>query len=274
MKKLIVAFSLALACGVFAYAQKTETQASGEVGNQSSAAVTRKNINLESGTRLAAELQNAIDVRNVKVGDQVLLKTTQAIKSGGRTVVGKGARLVGHITEVARQGKGHGESRVGILFDQIEEGSLAVPISATIVSVTTGRASARANTDGAFDTDIGASGSGRLTGSARTSSSNNGGLLGGVGGVVNSTTSTAGAVVGNATSAAGTTIDSTTSVAGNAGGGVGSSLRGVRISQSSNASVESSSMLSLQGDNLRLEKGTRFSLVLIQATSAGTAKDQ
>ena len=147
-----------------AYAQKTESRASGEASNQTSAAANQagKKIQLDSGTRLAGELQNTIDVRKAKVGDQVLLKTTQAIKSGGRTVVGKGSRLVGHVTEVAQKGKGNGESRVGILFDRLEQGSLAVPISATISSITSGRASARNNED-LFEGDASAGGSSKFS---------------------------------------------------------------------------------------------------------------
>jgi len=71
----------------------------------------------------------------------------------------------------------------------------------------------------------------------------------------------------------GTTVDATTNAVGNNATGVGSSLGGIQISQSTNASVEGSSVLS-QGSNLRLEKGTSFNLVLKQSARAGTAKDQ
>jgi hypothetical protein len=94
-------------------------------------------------------------------------------------------------------------------------------------------------------------------------------MLTGVGSVVNSTTSTVGSVVGGTTAAVGSTVESTTS----AGTGVRRSLGGIQISQSSNASVEGSSVLSLQGGNLRLEKGTNFNLVLTESASARTAKD-
>lgn len=281
MKRTVLALGLSLACAIVAYAQKAETRAASEANNQTSAAVNQagKSINLDSGTRLSGELQNTIDVRKAKVGDQVVLKTTEAIKSGGRTVVGKGSRLVGHVTEVAQKDKGNGESRVGILFDRLEQGSLAVPISATISSITSGRASARANNnDRMFESDTNSSSSARANRSASSSSSgtssSNGGLLGGVGGVVNSTTSTVGGVVGGTTSAVGSTVDSTTGAVGNTTTGVGRSLGGIQISESSNTSVEGSSVLSLQGGNLRLEKGTNFNLVLTQSASAAAGKSQ
>jgi hypothetical protein len=226
---------------------------------------------------LAGQLQNSIDVRRAKVGDQVVLKTTQAIKSDGRTVVSKGSRLVGHVTEVAQRSKGNSESRIGILFDRLENGSLQMPIAATITSITSGNAnaSARANNEDLIGADAMASGSARSTSSARSSSgSSNGGLLGGAGGVVNSTASTVGGVVGGTTSAVGSTVDSTTSAVGSSANGVGRSLGGIQISQSSSTSVEGGSVLSLQGGNLRLEKGTNFNLVLTQSASAGAAKNQ
>ena len=202
----------------------------------------------------------------------MLLKTTKAIKSGGQTVVNKGSRLVGHVTEVAQKTKNNGESRIGILFDRLEQGSLQTPISATITSITSATTNTHAGNDDMFANQ---SSSTRSSSSAGSSSSGgNGGLLGGVGNVVGSTTSTLGNAVGSTTSAVGTTVNSTTGVVGNTTSGVGRSLGGIQISQSSSTTVEGSSVLSLQGGNIRLEKGTNFNLVLTQSTSASTSKDQ
>jgi hypothetical protein len=272
MKRTILATSLTLVCGLVVNAQTANTSARGEASNQTSstASARDKSVTLDSGTRLAGELQSTIDARKAKVGDQVVLKTTQAIKSEGRTVVSKGSRLIGHVTEVSQKSKSNGESRIGLLFDRLEGGSLNMPIAATITSVVNGMAKARANDEDLFasDTSSSASSSAR-SGGSRSSSANSGGL---VGGVVNSTTSTAGNVVGGTTAAVGSTVDSTTNVVGNTATGVGRSLGGIQISQSSNTSVEGSSVLSLQGGNLRLEKGTTFNLMLTQSASAGTAK--
>ncbi|HYJ89463.1 MAG TPA: hypothetical protein VEW46_25605 [Pyrinomonadaceae bacterium] len=272
MKRSILALCLSFACAAMAFGQKAETRASGQGSSDTSASIgqSSNSVNLESGTRLAAQLQNTIDVRKVKVGDQVVMKTTQAIKSQGRIVVVKGARLIGHVTEVAQKSKDNGESRVGIIFDRLEQGSLAMPIAATISSITSARTSANAGNDEIFATS--ASGSGRATTTGSASSS--GGLLGGVGGVVNSTTSTVGSAVGSTTSAVGSTVNATTDNVGNTTAGLGRTLGRVQISESSNTSVEGGSVLSLQGDNLRLEKGTNFNLVLTQSASAGTARDQ
>lgn len=276
MKRTVLALSLSFACALIANAQKAESTTSGEANVQTSAMANQagKNINLESGTTLTGQLQNTIDARRAKVGDQVVLKTTQAIKSSGRTVVAKGSRLVGHVTEVAQKSKDSGESRIAILFDRLEQGALQVPIAATITSITSGSANVRANNDDLFASDTMASGSANSTSSGRSSSAGNGGLLGGVGGAVNSTTSTVGSVAGNTTSAVGNTVGSTTSAVDNTASSAGRSLSGIQVSQSSSTSVEGGSVLSLQGGNLRLEKGTSFNLVLTQSVNAGTSKDQ
>jgi len=276
MKRVILGLILSLACGLVTFAQQSGTRAASDANNQTSAAVSKpgEHIELASGTRLTGELQNTIDARRAKVGDKVILKTTEAIKSGGRTVVSKGARLLGHITEVAQTTKGSGESRIGILFDQLQSGSLALPITASISSITSAWADARAANDGPFTEDNRMNGSASSMGSARSSAGSNAGLLGGVGGVVNSTTTTAGGLVGGTTSAVGSTVGSTTGAVGNTTAGLGRSLSGIQIAESGNASVEGSSVLSLEGSNLRLEQGTNFHLVLTQSATKGAAKDQ
>jgi hypothetical protein len=265
MSRYTLTIALVILSACVALAQDSRTGAAANVTNSTTASANGKAINLESGTRLAAQLQNTLDVRKAKVGDQVVLKTTEAIKSQGRTVVGKGARLIGHVTSVGQKGKAGGESSLSLVFDKLESGALAVPINATITSVT--RAVTHANVgndDLSSDTGVRATTTART--SSRQSSGSNGGLLGGVtgtvGNVVNSTTQTAGDVVGGTTNAAGSTVN-----------GVARSVGGIRISESTDASVEGGSTLSLTGDNLRLEKGTAFNLRLNQAASVG-ARDQ
>lgn len=277
MKRIILALGLSLVCSIVLNAQQSQsqTQASGDANSQTTAMANApgKTINLDSGTSLSGQLQNSIDARNAKIGDQVLLKTTKAIKSGGETVVNKGSRLVGHITEVAQKTKNNGESRIAILFDRLEQGTLQTPIATTITSITSANTNAQVGNDDMFANGS-TGGSTRSSSSTSSAGAGNGGLLGGVGNVVGSTTSTVGNVVGSSTSAVGTTVDSTTSAARNTTSGVGKSLGGIQISQASSTTVEGSSVLSLQGGNLRLEKGTNFNLVLTQSTSAGAAKNQ
>jgi hypothetical protein len=264
MSRYTLTIALVVLSACAAFAQDSRTNAAATATNSTTAASDGKAINLESGTRLAAQLQNTLDVHKAKVGDQVVLKTTEAIKSQGRTVVGRGARLIGHVTNVSQKGEGRGESSLSLVFDRLENGSLNVPINATITSVARAVTHANAVNDD-LSSDMGA----RSTTTTRSSSrqSSNGGVLGGVtgtvGGVLNSTTQTAGDAVGGTTGAVGGTVN-----------GVTRSVGGIRISESTDASVEGGSTLSLTGDNLRLEKGTSFNLRLNQAASVGGRDNQ
>ncbi len=64
------------------------------------------------------------------------------------------------------------------------------------------------------------------------------------------------------TRAAGDVVSGTTETVSNTTRGVGDTLGRVRVSQSASASAEGGSTLSLNGGNLRLEKGTTFNLTL------------
>lgn len=261
MRKSLLTAALLLGLGslsvVPAQSGDTRTSASGN-GN---ATATANRTMIQAGTQLAAELQSTLDARKARVGDQVLLKTTKAIKAEGQTVVKKGARLIGRVTEVEQKTKANATSQVSVLFESIESGSLAIPITATITSITSGRAAARANDDAMFE------GSARSNTSASTQSG--GGL---VRGVTNTATGVVGGVVGGTTSAVGSTVNSTTGAVGNTAGGLTRSLGRIQISESTSASAEGGSTLSLRGDNLRLEKGTHFNLVVNQSASAGTGQ--
>src|ERR671927_150794 len=216
MRRNIPAAALALAaCAAVSFAQ-TQTDTRAAAGAQHSTSVGRDGgqLDLATGTRLTGELQSALDVSRARVGDRVVLKTTEALKQNGRTVLKKGAQLVGRVTDVQRRARGGAESSVTVLFDTVQSGSLASPVSLTIDSVTRAAAHARAG-----DEEVGAESGARA--SSRTSSSSGGssggGLLGGTVGAVGNT-------VGGVTGAAGDVVGSTTETVGGAARGVGSTL--------------------------------------------------
>lgn len=197
-----------------------------------------------------------------------MLKTTQAVKQNGQTVIPKGARLIGHITDVQQQTKATAESRIGLVFDRLRSGSTEMPITATILSITQARNSAQAG-NASMETDTMSQSPANTRSSAGSRGS--GGLLGGVGNtagsVLNTTTTTAGNVVGGSTTAVGSTVGATTRTAGNLTG----PLSGLQISESGSASANGGSTLSLSGGNLRLESGATFNLAVSNSTSAGSA---
>jgi hypothetical protein len=261
MKRFLLATVLIGTVAFSGLAQKTKTQAN--ASNETSAEAKGREINLQSATQIAAQLQGGLDAKHAKVGDRVVLKTTQAVKENGEVVIPKGAQLIGHVTDVQQQTKSSGESHIGLLFDQLRSGSSQIPISASIISITQARSSAN-NTGMESDTMAGSSTSARSS----RSSGGNGGLLGGVGntvgGVVNTTTNTVGTVAGSTTNAVGSTVGATSNTAGNLTG----SLGGLQITQSTSASAEGGSTLSLAGGNLRLDSGATFKLSVSSSTNA------
>jgi hypothetical protein len=269
MKKLIYMLLISLAIASVATAQTSTTNAttSGSTDSTVTGNVAGRSVQLASGTQIAAQLQNTLDVRKAKVGDQVLFKTRKALKSDGQTLVDKGARLIGHVTGVAQRSKNRDGSHITISFDRIENGSLSMPIVATITSIMRSNVDARssddaflqssANSNAQRNTSIGAQGSGLIGGVANTA-----------GDVVGGTVSTIGSTVGTTTGAVGSTVDNTTTSASS----LTRKLSRVQISHSTATSAQGGSTLSLQSDDLRLEKGTHFNLVLNEAANATVNK--
>lgn len=230
MNKVFFALGLAILLSIGVSAQKQATPSA------------------SANSSLQAQLQNTIDARNAKVGDEVILKTTQSAKLDGVSIP-KGSRLIGLVTEVQQRAKNGATSRLGLLFDRIENRGQSTPINATILSITNASTAAAIG-----DTaDIGLSDSSATRTTTSGSGGGGGGLLGGVtntvGGVVNSTTQT----VGGVTNAAVQTVGGTT-------GTVGRTVNGLQISASAGGSSQSSTTLSSPNSNVRLEKGLNFGL--------------
>jgi len=277
MKKILLAISLTIAVTGVALAQTAETRGRTSASNTTSASKQGQQVNLQSGTQLAAQLENTLDARHAKAGDRVVMKTTQAIKQDGQVVVPKGSRLIGHVTDVQQRTKSDNQSVIGIAFDRLQNGSMNVPIAATIVSITQAHAGAQSSASddllGSQTTTSSSSSSRSSTNAGSGQRGGSGGLLGGVGntvgGAVNTTTSTVGNVAGSATTAVGSTVGATTSATANSTGNLGGTLRGLQITQSGNASASGGSTLSLTGGNLRLESGTTFNLLISGNANAG-----
>lgn len=208
-------------------------------------------IMLDSGTRIDGQLQNTVDVKKSKVGDEVVLKTTKAIKQNGRTVVPKGSKLIGRITDVQERTKSNGMSRLGMVFDRLEGKDMATPVNASIVSITNAAAGARVGDTA--DADL--FGSSSTTTRTSTGGSSGGGLLGGV-------TSTAGGVLNTTTQTVGGITDTTRQTVGSTAGTVGRTINGIQISNSTSASAQSGTTLSSANRNIRLEKGVTMQVQL------------
>jgi hypothetical protein len=85
---------------------------------------------------VSATLLKAIDATRSKVGDQVVAKTTEPLKKDGKTVVPKGAKLVGHVVQLKARSNDEHASQVVISFDEITDaGGKTLPFSASISSI-------------------------------------------------------------------------------------------------------------------------------------------
>ena len=219
---------------------------SGKSTPQSDSLATISNV-----TDVHARLQNTLDARHAKVGDEVILKTIQPIKQNGETIVPKGSTLVGRITEVTARQSNKGNSRLGIVFDRLEGKDISTAIDASIVSMT--NEAATAPVPDAFEpamapTSPSSSGS-RGSGGGLLGSGGAGGLLGGAG-------NSAGGLLNTATSTVGTVTNPVLGTATGAAGTVGSTINGIQITNS----LSGSAVLSSGNKNVRVEKGTTFHL--------------
>jgi len=269
MRKILSVLGLLTIAAIGVSAQKAKVSGATAVSSATNASVNKAasgaTTSISSGTQISGELQNALDAKNARVGDQVVLKTASTIKQNGQVVVQKGSKLIGHVTAVQQRTKDNAASKVSVLFDTLQQGSSSIPINGVITSIVQARAATTAAVDD--DMSMGSTGMASTTTSSSAKSSN-GGLLGGVGNTVGGVTNTVGGVVntttntvGGVTNTAGQTLGSTTSA-------VGGTVRGLQISQSTDASASGGSTLSLNGGNLKLEKGAMVNVRVTEATSA------
>lgn len=86
---------------------------------EASARSEQTEAQLAAGTAILAELTAGLDSKKLKAGDKVTAHTTEALKSGdGRTIIPRGAKLEGHVTQASARSKGESGSTLGIQFDK------------------------------------------------------------------------------------------------------------------------------------------------------------
>src|SRR5258708_24409416 len=266
-------------------AGKTQTQASANTSASTSASAQngQANASLASGTAFNAALSSPIDSKKCKPGDPVNAHNAEAVKSEGKTVIPKGSKLVGHVTQASARAKGESESSLGIVFDKaILKNGQEIPLNAGIQAIASAESAASA-----AGPDMGGAG-----GSAAGSGSTGGrGALGGV-------TSTAGAAAGTVTNTAanvGGAAGGAVNSAANAGGSVAGAangaasglnaagqltsnskgvfgLNGLNLSTAA-ANATQGSVITSRGKNGHLDGGTRMLLVSqAQAGDQGESK--
>jgi len=269
-------------------AGQTQAQASTNASASTSASAQNGQANgsLATGTAFNAELSSPIDSKKCKPGDAVNGRTTEAVKSEGKTVIPKGAKLVGHVTQASARAKGESESALGIVFDKaILKNGQEIPLSAGIQALAAAQSSAStAGSD--LDTFGGAGAS-----TAGSGAAGGRGALGGVtstaGGAVGAVTNTAANVGGAAGGAINSAAGAGGSIAGTSKGAVGGlnaagqltsnsqgvfGLNGLNLNAAASNATQGS-VITSAGKNVHLDSGTRMLLVSqAQAGSQGEAK--
>jgi hypothetical protein len=227
---------------------------------------------------VTGELEGKLDSKTAKTGDQVVVKTSQKIKTADGFVIPKGSRLVGHVTEVQAHSKQQAKSSMALEFDRVElRGGRSMAIRSAIESVSpspSAIAAASMDNDEALETP--------MVGGAVAGGAAGGGRLGGglVGGAVGGAAMTTGNVGSGISSAAGSTMRATGDVsgaaAGNLGRGVsgaasGASFVGTRatgiqgVMLSGSAASSTSGTLSAANRNVHLDSGTQMVLGIAAA---------
>jgi len=269
-------------------AGQTQAQASGNASAATSASAQNGQANspLASGTAFNAALSSPIDSKKCKPGDPVNAHSTEPVKSEGKTVIPRGAKLVGHVTQASARAKGESESSLGIVFDKaILKSGEEIPLNVAIQAL----ASAQGNASGAVaDMDAmggmgtSAAGSGMAggrgalggvtsaaggaTGTVTNTAANVGGVAGGT---VNSAASAGGAVSGASKGAVGG-LNSAGQLTSNSQGVFG--LHGLNLNAAASNATEGS-VITSAGKNVHLESGTRMLLVSqAQAGQQGASK--
>jgi len=265
--------------------KKTKTEAAGASSSSASASASKKgaSASLANGSTMQAELTRPVDAKKAKVGDQVMARTTEDVKSEGQVVIPKGSKLMGRVTQAKAKAKGESESSLGIVFDKAvpKGGGPEVPVHAVIQALAAGQAQTAAS---ANEVDTMASGSGMAMGRAeagrpaRSGGAASGGLVSGAGSTVGSTTGVASSAVGNvggtAGGAAGGAVDSTVNTrVGAAGSAAGLNtagqltsastgvvgLQGLNLSSAAGSSTQGS-LITCAERNVRLESSTQMVL--------------
>ena len=257
---------LAIRAGAFTQ-QDASAQAAGSASGSASVVEMRP---------VKGELVNKLDAKSAKAGDQVVVRTTESVKTGNGIEIPKGSRLVGTVTEVQAYGSDSPNSHVGIRFDRVElKGGQSLTIHSEIRSLSLPVSAAAMDSMGG-DASLSSLGGGNSMGCGRGSMAGGGpagGGLGGVGGTAGAAGSTPGGVAnttgrtpGTMNSAADDTVQSTGRLAGSAtdagGKAHASGIPGIMLAGRDSGASSASGTLWASKKNVHLDGGTLIVLAV------------
>lgn len=268
--------------------QAGKTQAQAGASSSASAGATAQggqaNAGLTNGTTFNAELNSPVDSRKCKPGDAVNAKTTEAVKAEGKTVIPKGSKLVGHVTQATARAKGEAESSLGVVFDgAILKNGEEIPLNLAIQALASSQSSASA-AGSEMDTMGGLSGSAAGSGMA-SGRGGLGGVTSAAGGAAGTVTNTAANIGGAAGGAVNSTANAAGSVAGASKGAVGGlnaagqltsnsqgvfGLNGLNLNAAASNATQGT-VITSAGKSVHLDSGTRM-LLVTQAQTGSAAE--
>ena len=91
---------------------------------------------LPPGATISAELMKSVDAKKAKVGDLVMAKVTEDVKSGSTTVIPKGSKVSGQVVSAQAHEKGGAPSTLALRFDKVmlKDGK-EMPLAASIQAI-------------------------------------------------------------------------------------------------------------------------------------------
>ena len=254
--------------------------ASGNSSSSASASANGNSLGIASGTPIQATLETPVDAKHSKPGDPVTAKTTRDVKQNGQTVLKRGSRLNGHVTQAQARSKENSESSVGMVFDSaVMKNGQKVPMNLSIqaLAASANEASAGlADDQGAIDSMSRDGRRNRRRGAAPGGNGlvrGGGGAAGGVGGTVRGVSS----VAGGATSSAGTVGGAAGNVGQTTSGTLGATTRSAGsvggLNTAGQLASSSSGVFNLQGLNLTSAASNGTTASVVNSTSRNVHLD-
>lgn len=234
----------------FAFLAGTTCMAQAGATGSAAANASASSTPTQAMTSVDATLRSSVDSRHAKAGDAVTAVTRSKTTLANGTTLPKGTQITGHVTDVTQYSKAAGQGAVSMIFDQarIKDGT-AMPIHAVLRGITPPVTSVSDSSDMDAMTPVG-------TASAGTSGG--GGVAPGGGGLLRGTSSTVSGLTRTSAQAIGNVAGAATQTTGNAFHTVGSTVNGIALSPSANASA--SGTLSSSGHDVHLQNGATLSM--------------
>jgi hypothetical protein len=241
---------------------------------QTSTQKEQANASLPAGSTINAALATSLDSKKVKRGDIVTARTTEATKENGKTVIPRGAKLEGHVTQASARSKGASFSSLGIVFDKaILKHGEEVPLNVAVQAIAPPQSAAMVPAGPDVEMTP-ADGAGTATASpGRTMAGGGapGGMASSAGNTVarvgntDANNAASGKGAGNGLNAAGQLSPESRGVFG---------LQGIGLTTAPTQSQKSAAVITSSGNNVHLDSGTQLLLVTQAQAQESSQEDE